>query len=110
AAYRLGLFASTAFRRLFVAAPQLHFSEHPLALHFFLQGPEGLINIIVANEDLHGGDAPSEGWLRSRLQSSFNTCGVSCEGAGTADRACALPGLPQPPYCGHGALENRPDG
>jgi len=27
-------------------------------LHFFLQGSERLINIIVANEDLHGGCSP----------------------------------------------------
>ena len=32
---------------------QLHFAEYTLTLHLFLQGFEGLINIIVANENLH---------------------------------------------------------
>jgi hypothetical protein len=27
-------------------------------LHFFLQGAERLVDIIVANEDLHGGSSP----------------------------------------------------
>jgi len=35
-----------------------HFSEYPFALHFLLQGTERLVDIIVANEDLHGGSSP----------------------------------------------------
>ena len=54
AAHRLGLFAGAALRRLLVIAPQLHFPEHPFALHFLLQGSESLVDIVVANEDLHG--------------------------------------------------------
>jgi hypothetical protein len=58
AANRFGSFAGSPFRRFLVVAPQLHFSEHPLALHFLLQGSQSLIDVVVANEDLHGGDSP----------------------------------------------------
>ena len=36
-----------------VVATQLHFAEDALALHFLLQRLESLINIVVANENLH---------------------------------------------------------
>jgi hypothetical protein len=58
AAHRFGLFARPPLRGLLVIAAQLHFSEYPFALHFFLQGAERLVDIIVANEDLHGGSSP----------------------------------------------------
>ena len=58
AAHRLRPLARSFFRRFFVTTAELHFPEYPFALHFFLQGSEGLINIIVANEDLHGGCSP----------------------------------------------------
>ena len=32
---------------------ELHFPKHALALELFLQGPKGLIDIVVANADLH---------------------------------------------------------
>ncbi|GAB6966439.1 hypothetical protein JCM25156A_04760 [Komagataeibacter kakiaceti JCM 25156] len=32
---------------------QLHFAEDAFTLHFFLEGLEGLINIVVTNENLH---------------------------------------------------------
>ncbi len=32
---------------------QLHFTEDAFALHFLLEGLEGLINIVVTNENLH---------------------------------------------------------
>lgn len=32
---------------------QLHFTEHAFALKLFLQDPKGLINIIVADTNLH---------------------------------------------------------
>jgi len=35
-------------------AAKLHFAENSLALHFLLEGLEGLIDIVVANEYLHG--------------------------------------------------------
>jgi hypothetical protein len=38
---------------LFVVAAQLHLAENPLALHFLLERLEGLIDVVVANENLH---------------------------------------------------------
>ena len=32
---------------------ELHLAEEAFALHLFLQGPEGLINIVVSDENLH---------------------------------------------------------
>ncbi len=34
-------------------AAKLHLAENSLALHLFLERLEGLINIVVANENLH---------------------------------------------------------
>src|SRR6516165_6572783 len=58
---RFGFFARPPFRRLLVIAPQLHFSEYSFALHFLLQGSQSLIDIIIANENLHGSVSPSMG-------------------------------------------------
>jgi hypothetical protein len=33
---------------------QLHFAENSFTLHFLFQGLKGLIDIVVANEYLHG--------------------------------------------------------
>jgi hypothetical protein len=55
------LFPGFLFGRLFVMAAKLHLAENAFALHLFLQRLEGLINIIVTNENLH---------LRSLLSSS----------------------------------------
>ena len=66
AADRLGFFPRPPLRGLFVIAPQLHFSEHPFALHFLFQGSQSLIDIIIANEDLHGGISPSMGMRLGR--------------------------------------------
>src|SRR5215831_16218070 len=57
-AHRFGLFPRPPLRGLLVTAAQLHLSKHPFALHFLLQGAERLIDIVVANEDLHGGYSP----------------------------------------------------
>jgi hypothetical protein len=32
---------------------ELHLAENPLALHLLLQRLEGLIDIVIANENLH---------------------------------------------------------
>jgi hypothetical protein len=34
-------------------AAELHFAEYALTLHLFLQRLEGLVDIIIANENLH---------------------------------------------------------
>ena len=33
--------------------PELHFPENPLALHLLLQGAQGLIDVVVSNDDLN---------------------------------------------------------
>ena len=45
--------------RLLEMLPELHFAEDALALQLLLQGPEGLIDVIVANADLHVVSPPS---------------------------------------------------
>jgi hypothetical protein len=39
-------------------AAQLHFPENAFALHLFLERAQGLVDIVVANDDLHGIRAP----------------------------------------------------
>jgi hypothetical protein len=51
-----GGLACTSLRRLFIMAPELHFAEYSLALHLLLQCLQGLIDIIIANDDLHLAD------------------------------------------------------
>ena len=34
-------------------AAELHLAEDALALHLFLQHPEGLVDIVVTDENLH---------------------------------------------------------
>src|SRR3954464_13072547 len=48
-----GLFAGLLLGGLFVVAAELHLAENPLALHLLLQRLEGLIDIVIANENLH---------------------------------------------------------
>jgi len=38
----------------FVTAAEPHLAEDALALHLFLQHPEGLVDIVVTDENLHG--------------------------------------------------------
>ena len=38
-----------SFRRLFIGGPELHLSEYSLALHFFLQEFQRLVDVIVAD-------------------------------------------------------------
>jgi hypothetical protein len=54
AADSLGLFAGAFLGGLLVMSAQFHFAENSLALHFFLKRFEGLIDIVVADENLHG--------------------------------------------------------
>ncbi len=35
-------------------AAEFHLAEYALALHLFLQHPEGLVDIVVTDENLHG--------------------------------------------------------
>src|SRR5579863_1127260 len=51
---RLGFLARPLLRGLLVMSAKFHFAEYPLALHLLLQRLEGLIDVVVANEYLHG--------------------------------------------------------
>jgi hypothetical protein len=42
-------FAHFSFRRLFIGGPELHLAEDSLALHFFLQELQRLVNVVVAD-------------------------------------------------------------
>jgi len=53
AADGFGLLASALFRRLFVVAAHLHFTEDAFALHLLLESAESLIDIVIADEYLH---------------------------------------------------------
>jgi hypothetical protein len=53
AANGFGLFTRLFFGRLFVMTAKLHLAENSLALHLLLERLEGLINIVIANENLH---------------------------------------------------------
>src|SRR5687768_2604396 len=47
------LLAGLLFGGLFVVAAELHLAEDPLALHLLLQRLEGLVDVVIANENLH---------------------------------------------------------
>ncbi|KRS12497.1 hypothetical protein XM53_10385 [Roseovarius atlanticus] len=53
AADRLGLFARFFLGRFFEMLPKLHFAKNALTLQFLFQGTKRLIDIVVANTDLH---------------------------------------------------------
>ena len=53
AAYGFGLLARFLDRRLLEMLLELHFPKHAFALELFLEGPKGLLDVIVADADLH---------------------------------------------------------
>src|SRR4051794_32808058 len=53
AADRCGALASALFRRFLVMTAQLHLAVDALALQLFLERAQRLLDIIVANDDLH---------------------------------------------------------
>lgn len=55
AANSFSFFASFLLRRLLKVVTGFHFPEKAFALHFLFQGPKGLINIIIAHNDLYYG-------------------------------------------------------
>ena len=52
-AHGFRLLTSLLLGGLFVMTAKLHFAENALALHLLLERLEGLVDIIVANENLH---------------------------------------------------------
>ena len=45
----------------FVGPAPFHVPEGALPLHFFLEHPQGRIDVVIAHEDLHDRDALSKG-------------------------------------------------
>src|SRR5215470_1537847 len=52
AADRLGPFAGALLAGLLIRAAQLHLPENAFALHFLLQRLQGLVDVVVADDDL----------------------------------------------------------
>src|SRR5258705_611705 len=53
AAYGFRPFAGFLLGGLFIVTAELHLAENTLALHLLLQHLQGLIDIVIANENLH---------------------------------------------------------
>src|SRR5262249_52293454 len=53
AANGLGLFPGLFFGGFFVMPAKFHLAENALALHLLFERLEGLINVVVTNENLH---------------------------------------------------------
>src|SRR6185312_1727590 len=53
AAHGLRLLTHATLGRLFVRASPLHLAERPLALHLLLEGTQRLVDVVVADENLH---------------------------------------------------------
>ena len=51
----LALLPHPFLRWFFISSPPLNFTEEPFALKLPLQDPEGLFDIVIANEDFQGG-------------------------------------------------------
>src|ERR1700749_2187692 len=68
AADSFGLFTGFLFGGLLVMTAELHLAENPLALHLLLQRLEGLIDIVVTDENLHASFlcfvSPELSWMR----------------------------------------------
>src|SRR4029077_19102089 len=58
AADGFGLLAGALLGRLLVVIAELHLAEDAFALHLFLQRPQRLIHIVIANDDLHAPSSP----------------------------------------------------
>src|SRR5690242_21410883 len=50
---RFRLFPRLSFRWFFVMTAKFHLAENAFALHLFLERLEGLVDVVVANENLH---------------------------------------------------------
>ncbi|TDQ35036.1 hypothetical protein DEV91_102236 [Phyllobacterium brassicacearum] len=57
-AHGLSFFTYTALGWLFKCLARLHFAEESLPLHLLLQDPQGLLNIVVTDENLQSFSLP----------------------------------------------------
>src|ERR1700729_3814639 len=53
ATHGFGLFTGLFLGGLFVVTAEFHIAENTLALHLLFQRLEGLIDVVIANENLH---------------------------------------------------------
>lgn len=51
----------------------LHFPEQAFALHLFLQRAQGLLNVVIADDDLYYGTSPSGSFGRQAPWNSLIT-------------------------------------
>ena len=58
AAHSGGLFTGALFARLFVVATQFHLAINTFALKLFLKRTKSLIDVVIANHDLHTESLP----------------------------------------------------
>lgn len=58
-------FAYAPLRRLLVAPAGLHLAEDTLPLHLLLEDPEGLIDVVVPDENLHAVSLPARAGARA---------------------------------------------
>src|SRR4051812_26380971 len=64
ATHSFGLFTSLLLGRFFVVPAELHFPENALALHLLFQRLERLVDIIIADENLHAASSfNSSDWI-----------------------------------------------
>jgi hypothetical protein len=75
------LLSYSPFGRFFVMTAELHFAEEALTLHLLLQRLEGLVDIVVTNENLHAA------FLFNRAIDGPN--GQGAQPTGT--RSCTMP-------------------
>ena len=66
AADGFGLFTGLALGWLLIVAAELHLAKNAFTLHLLLQRTQRLIDVIVANEDLHERTTPSDFGKRQR--------------------------------------------
>ena len=58
AANSFGVLAGFFLGWLFESLTGLHFAEETFTLHFFLQRAQGLLDIVIADDDLYDGSSP----------------------------------------------------
>src|SRR5438477_5580426 len=69
ATHGFGLFTRLLFGRFFIVTAELHLAENALALHFLLQRLEGLVDIVIANENLHAASSFNwSGWKSEKAK------------------------------------------
>src|SRR5712691_9170246 len=111
AAHRLGLLAGAPLGGLFVTAAELHFAEHPFALHFLFEDSESLVDIVFANEDLHGCVSPQLVEPQTAAGRGLSLCQhLALPGDPVKQAGAALPKRGAVTYWRHGSLEDRPHG